>query len=189
MQREESGGQQGQSYGRQLDRERDRGRKEGHHEFLTALQLVTDGQFFEDESRNHVLIISETDEDSSQVGSAQKAEFKFNQQREPSVTWKDTEPSIRRLQKATSSLHPQRMPVPLEPQGRGNTHLPSKLRVHHGHLFYISKRLSLIFQKQGNNVLDQFLSNFVFHITSLEANLPLTLYILGLEITSFLLPK
>lgn len=54
----------------QEDVRKKKGRQAGHHQFLSVLKLVTDCWFFKDETKNYVLIIIETDGDSSQAGSA-----------------------------------------------------------------------------------------------------------------------
>lgn len=94
-----------------------------------------------------VLMISEAGGDSSQVGSAQRAEFKSSQQRGPSVTWKDTEPQPenRRPPVATISSTYQCL---WNYREEGHT-FQSKLRVYPGHLFNTCKRLILISRIKG----------------------------------------
>lgn len=56
----------------------------------------------------------------------------------------------------------------------------SKLRARHGHLFTLSQRLVVIFQNQGNNILDQFSADLavLLFLFLCEASLPLTFYVL-----------
>lgn len=100
-------------------RREERGESGSHHQFKSALKLVTDGWFFKNKTQRYVLGISETNNGDSS-GLAQFGGLTLSSaSRGNHLSFGKTRTSARGKAAGHHSHYRQPLPAPLEPQGRG----------------------------------------------------------------------